>query len=277
MKSLVRWSAALGFVGTSLLGSFLLPNLPALALPDEQVVQKLQAVPVFTITDPKGAPLVASVPNNKDKDKPPISVAPAFLSQRDAQAFVEKLKKDKPEIGKTVQVVPVSMGEVYKIAKDAQSKPNGLNFQYVPVQQEVQSAQTIVTQGGKQEQQFLGTPLFVATGATDKDYVVFPAQNGQQAIPFFFDKQQLQAIVDTIKQQQPNTKIQIQVVPLESVINKLQTSNDPFVQKIELVRSQEAEQFVQSLPADKPDSQPQAPQQGSSKRPQSTAPQAPRR
>lgn len=274
MKSLVRWSATLGLVGTSLLGSFLLPNLPALALPDEQVVQKLQAVPVFTITDAKGAPLVASVPNNQNK---PISVAPAFLSQRDAQAFVDKLKTDKPDIGKTVQVVPVSMGEVYKLGKEGQNKPDGLNFQYVPVQQEVQSAQAIVTQGGKQGQQFQGTPLFVATGATAQEYVVFPAQNGQQTIPFFFNKQQLQTIVDAIKAKQPETKIQIQVVPLESVINKLQTSNDPFVEKIQLVRSQEAEQFVQSLPASKPDNQPAAPQQGSPQRPQQTAPQAPRR
>lgn len=273
MKSLVRWSATLGLLSSSLLSAFLLPNLPALALPDEQVVQKLQAVPVFTITDAKGAPLVASVPNTQNK---PISVAPAFLSQKDAQAFVQKLKTDKPEIGKTVQVVPVSMGEVYKLGKNGQNKPDGLNFQYVPVQQEVQSAQAIVSQI-KQGQQFQGTPLFVATGATAQEYVVFPAQNGQQAIPFFFDKQQLQTIVDTIKQKQPDTKIQIQVVPLESVIQKLQTSNDPFVEKIQLVRSQEAEQFVQSLPASKPDNQPQAPQQGAGQRPQQAAPQAPRR
>lgn len=257
MKSLVRWSAALSIVGSSLLGSVLLPNLPALALPDEQVVQKLQAVPVFTITDTQGAPLVASVPNAQNKQ---IAVAPAFISQRDAQAFVDKLKTDKPELAKTVQVVPVSLGEVYKLGKDGQTKPDGLNFQYVPVQQQVQSAQAIMSQGGKQGQQFAGTPLFVATGATAQEYVVFPQQNGQQAIPFFFDKQQLQTIVDTIKQKQPDTKIQIQVVPLESVIEKLRTSNDPFVEKIQLVRSQEAEQFVQSLPASKPGAQ-QAPQQ----------------
>lgn len=265
MKSLVRWSATLGLVGSSLLGSLLLPNLPALALPDEQVVQKLQAVPVFTITDTKGAPLVASVPNAQNK---PISVAPAFISQRDAQAFVDKLKTDKPDLAKTVQVVPVSLGEVFKMGKDSQNKPDALNFQYVPVQQQVQSAQAIVSQSGKQAQQFQGTPLFVATGATAQEYVVFPQQNGAQAIPFFFDKQQLQTIVDTIKQKQPDSKIQIQVVPLESVIQKLQSSNDPFVEKIQLVRSQEAEQFVQSLPASKPGNQ-QAPQQ--------TAPQAPRR
>jgi nickel transport protein len=266
MKSLVRWSATLGLVGSSLLGSFFIGNLQALALPEDQVVQKLQSVPVFTITDPQGSPLVASVPNGQNKA---VAVAPAFISQRDAQAFVEKLKTDKPDLGKTVQVVPVSMGEVYKLGKDSQSKPDALNFQYVPVQQQVQLAQAIVSQAGQQAQPFQGTPLFVATSDSPQNFLVFPVANGQQAIPFFFDKDQLQGVVDKIKQQQPNTKVQITVVPLESVINKLQTSNDPFVEKIQLVRSQEAEQFVQSLPASRPGNQPQAPQQ--------RAPQAPRR
>lgn len=246
MKSLVRWSATLGLVGSTLLCSFSMGNFPALALPDEQVAKKLQSVPVFTITDAQGAPLVASVPNRQNK---PVAVAPAFISQKDAQAFLEKLKTDKPDLAKVVQVIPVSMSEVYKLARENQNKPEGLNFQYVPVQQQVQSAQALISQTGQQAQQFNGTPLFVATGASAQEYIVFPQQNGQQAIPFFFDKEQLQKIVDDIKKKQPDTKIQIAVVPLESVINQLQNSSDPFVEKIQLVRSQEAEQFVQSLPA----------------------------
>ncbi|MDP8965131.1 MAG: hypothetical protein M3O33_14350 [Cyanobacteriota bacterium] len=263
MKSLVRWSATLGLVGSAMLGSLSIGNLQALALPDEQVVQKLQSVPVFTITDAQGSPLVASVPNGQNKA---VAVAPAFLSQRDAQAFVDRLKTNKPDLAKAVQVVPVSMGDVYKLIKDNQNKPDGLNFQYVPVQQQVQSAQAIVTQAGQQGQQFQGTPLFVATGASPQEFVVFPQPDGQQAVPFFFDKDQLQGIVDKIKQQKPDTKIQITVVPLESLIQKLQSSNDPFVQKIQLVRSQEADQFVQSLPASRPANQ-SSPQQGAPQRP----------
>lgn len=253
MKSLVRWSATLGLVGSTLLGSFCMENLQALALPDDQVAQRLQPIPVFTITDAQGAPLVASVPNSQNKS---VAVAPAFISQRDAQAFIEKLKSDKPDLAKAVQVVPVSMGEVYKLARANQDKPEGLNFQYVPVQQQVQSAQAIVSKPGQQAQQFLGTPLFVATGASDQEFIVFG--ESKQVIPFFFAKEQLQEIVDKIKQQKPDTKIQITVVPLESVIQKLQTSNDQFVEKIQLIRSPEADQFVQSLPAPKSGNQPQA-------------------
>jgi hypothetical protein len=47
----------------------------------------------------------------------PTPVAGVFISQKDAQAFVERLKKEKPELGQTVQVVPVSLAEVYKLKK----------------------------------------------------------------------------------------------------------------------------------------------------------------
>jgi nickel transport protein len=54
MKSLVRWSATVGLVGSALIGSFSYDNLQALALTEDQVVQKLQSVPVFTVTDAQG-------------------------------------------------------------------------------------------------------------------------------------------------------------------------------------------------------------------------------
>ena len=50
-----------------------------LALPQEQILQKLGPVPVFTITDSKGAPLVASVPNAKNK----AAVAGVFINQEE--------------------------------------------------------------------------------------------------------------------------------------------------------------------------------------------------
>ncbi|MGB3204705.1 MAG: Tic22 family protein, partial [Crinalium sp.] len=85
MKSFVRWGATLGLVGTTLLSTSFLGNLQALALPAEQVIQKLQTIPVFTVTDAKGAPLVRSIKNAQNKD---VSVAGIFISQRDAQGFV---------------------------------------------------------------------------------------------------------------------------------------------------------------------------------------------
>ncbi len=267
MKSLVRWSATLGLVGSALLGSFFTENLRALALPEDQVVQKLQSVPVFTVTDPQGSPLVASVPNGQNQTQ---AVAGVFISQRDAQAFVERLKKEKPDLARNVQVVPVSLAEVYKLDRENQNQPAGLDFAYIPVQQQVQSAQALMSQNGQQAQQFQGTPLFVARGGENQGYLTIQ-QNGQSVIPFFFDKEQLQLLVDRFKQQQPNlaSTVKLQAVTLEGVIQTLQTENNPQLNNIVLVPSKEAIDFLrsrtgasgQSAPQAAPQNAPQAPQQ----------------
>jgi len=248
MKSLVRWSATLGLVGSTLVGSFLTNNLPALALTEDQVLQKLRPVPVFTVTDAQGAPLVASIPRG-DNTNQTAALAGVFISQKDAQAFVEKLKTDKPELGKAVQVVPVSLAEVYKLKKENENKPDGLNFAFIPVKEQVQSAQALMSQSGQQAPPFQGTPLFVAKGGQDQGYLTMQ-QNGKAIIPFFFDKEQLQGMVDRFKQQQPNlaSTIKIEVVPLEGVIQTLQKSNDEQLNNIAIVPSQESINFLRSLP-----------------------------
>ncbi|MEQ8468473.1 Tic22 family protein [Coleofasciculus sp. E1-EBD-02] len=238
MKSLVRWSATLGLVGTTLLGSFFGGNLRALALTEQQVMEKLQTVPVFTVTDGEGSPLVASIPSQNNQNE---AVAGVFISQRDAEAFVERLKQEKPELGNQVRVVPVSLAEVYQLDQQSQNQPNGLDFAYIPVQQQVQSAQQLLGQG----QEFRGVPLFVAKGGQEGGYLTIQ-QEGQQVIPFFFDKEQLQNLVNRFKEQQPNlaSSVQIQVVPLEGIINTLQTQDNPQLEQILLIPSQESLQFL---------------------------------
>lgn len=238
MKSFVRWSATLGLVGTTLLGSLFGGNLRAQALTEQQVIEKLQAVPVFTVTDGEGSPLVASIPNQNNQN---AAVAGVFISQRDAEAFVARLKREKPELGNQVRVVPVSLAEVYQLDQQSQNQPNGLDFAYIPVQQQVQSAQQLLGQG----QEFRGVPLFVARGGQEGGYLTIQ-QQGQPVIPFFFDKEQLQNLVNRFKEQQPNlaSSVQIQVVPLEGIINTLETQDNPQLQQILLIPSQESLEFL---------------------------------
>lgn len=244
MKSIVRWGATLGVVGSAVVGSSLMGAMPVLALPQAQVVQKLGPVPVFTITDAKGAPLVASVPKGQNRG----SVAGVFISQRDAQAFVEQLKKKNPDLGKSVRVVPVSLGEVYQLDQANKKKSNALDFTYVPEQQQVNSALALLQQSGQKVNQFNGTPLFVAKAGQKKGYLTIKQAN-QQVIPFFFNKEQLQELLDRFKQQQPNlaSTAEIQVVNLEGVIQALQTRNDAQLNEIMLIPPKASIEYVRSL------------------------------
>jgi ABC-type lipoprotein release transport system permease subunit len=44
MKSLIRWGATLGLIGSALLGSVFSAIMPAWALNEEQIVEKLREV-----------------------------------------------------------------------------------------------------------------------------------------------------------------------------------------------------------------------------------------
>lgn len=250
MKSMFNLGAKLGIVSSAIVGSVMVATMSAIALPQDQIVQKLGPVPVFTITDAKGAPLVAS---NNDNQKQG-GVAGVFINQRDAEEFVNQLKTKNPELAKTVRVVPVSLGEVYKLDQDSGKKPNSLDFAYVPAKQQVDAAMALLKQAGQDEKKFQGTPLFVAKAGKEKGYLTVK-QADKQVIPFFFNKEELQTMLDRFKKQQPDlaSTVEIQVVNLEGIIETMQSRNDTQLNQIMLVPPKESVEFVRGLqPAAQP-------------------------
>lgn len=249
MKSMFSLGAKLGIVSSAIVGSAIFGTMSAFSLPQDQIVQKLGPVPVFTITDAKGAPLVASNDDNKKEG----GVAGVFINQKDAEAFVNQLKTKNPELAKNVRVVPVSLGEVYKLDQASSTKPNSLDFAYVPAKQQVDAAMALLKQSGQDEKKFQGTPLFVAKAGKEKGYLTVK-QADKQVIPFFFNKEELQSMLDRFKKQQPNlaSTVEIQVVNLEGVIETMQSRNDTQLNQIMLVPPKASIDFVRSLPAAQP-------------------------
>ncbi|MCS6814078.1 MAG: hypothetical protein NZ772_11005 [Cyanobacteria bacterium] len=244
MKALARWSKVWGLVGGALISSSVLGVTVALALPDAQVEEKLRPIPVFAIADANGAPLVATPPQGENR--PPV--AGVFISQQDAQAFLDGLRTRNPQLAQGVRVVPVSLGEVYKMERAGRNQANRLEFALVPVKVQVDSAIALLRQSGQQVQEFNGVPLFYATGGRDNGYLTIQ-QGNQQVIPLFFKKEDLQALLDNFKRQQPAlaSSVAIRVVNLEGVIQTLQEKNDPQLNQIVFIPSRESLEYVRSL------------------------------
>ncbi len=236
MKSIIRWSTTITLLGAVTAVGF--GQLKAWALPAQQIIQKLNPVPVFTVTDEQGTPLVASPNESQDSQFTGV-----FISQADANDFVTRLEEQNPDLASKVKVVPVPLGKVYELDKKSQDQGNKLNFTYVPNEQAVTSAKTILDQAGQKYQG--GVPLFVAKGGEDQGYLTIEKES-QQVIPFFFEKQQLENMVSKFKQQQPGlaNTVNIEVVFLEVVIDTLQKSEDQTLSKIVLVPSSESIQFL---------------------------------
>lgn len=243
MKSLVRWSATAGLVGSMLLGTVVTGASRVLAIPQDQILQKLRPVPVFTIANAQGAPLVASPPKGEKGQ----AVAGVFISRADAQAFLDGLKTKNPELAKGVQVVPISLAEVYKLNQDGKGKPESLGFAYVPSQIQVSTAVDLLKKSGQEVKQFAGTPLFVARGGKERGYLTIQ-QGNTSVIPMFFKKEDLQGLLDQFKQQQPAqaATIEVQVLALEGLMQVLQTKDDPQLNQIVLIPPRDSMEFVRS-------------------------------
>lgn len=247
MKSLVRLGAILGIVGSTLLGPSPIGKMSALALPEPQILEKLRSVPVFTVTDAQGAPLIASVPKQGQGQTGNASVAGIFISQKDAQAFVDQLKTTNSQLAASARVTPVSLGEIYRLAQENKGKPDQVLFAFIPAAQQVQSAKTVLQQSGQQVNDLNGVPLFVARGGPENGYLTIQ-RGDKEELPLFFNKEDLQEMVERFKQQQPNvtSTIKIEVVNLERILEALGTENDPSLSQMILIPSRESVEYVRS-------------------------------
>jgi len=250
MKSILRWGATVGLIGSTVLGTWFGSTLKVLALPEADAIKVLQPIPVFTLANDQGAPLVGVDKDNK-------KFTSIFVSQQAAQQFYQQLSKEKPDIAKQVKVQVVSLGEIYKIAIANAKKPDALIFSFVPVTTEIDSAKKILTAAGQQYQG--GVPLYVARGGKDQGYLTIQ-QNNEQYIPFFFEQSQVLKMVDQLKKDKPDlaTTVKIDVVPLESVMSALEEKNDEFLKRIVLWPSEEMIKLIQTTIQQNPKTPPAA-------------------
>ncbi|AFZ46679.1 Tic22 family protein [Cyanobacterium stanieri PCC 7202] len=233
-KSLVNTIRNASIVGATVVSCWLAPMGKLLALPQEVIVEKLQSIPVFTVADEQGAPLVATNGENQNQ-----RVAGVFISKADANNFVQQLRQSNPELGGQVQVIPVSLGEVYEMAEANANQPDGIRFAYVPRQADVEQARRLNSEYRS------GVPLFVATAGDDQGYLTV-RQGNQEFIPFFFEESQVRELVEGFKQSQPDMadSVQIEVVVLEGMISALEQGDDELLERIMLWPSQESIQFI---------------------------------
>lgn len=244
MKSFVRLGAAFGLVSSTLMGVLLAFSPAAIALTDDEIKETLQTVPVFTITDANGSPLI-SAPDGEDG----AAVTGIFISRADAESFLAGLQQGNPDLAEQVRVVPVSLAEVYDIAVANQG--DELDFVFVPMQNEVETAVEILREDGEDisTDEFQGVPLFIARSTSGSGGYLTMQQGDQEVIPVFFKQEELQAMIDRLSQAQPELAgaMDIQVINLEGLISAMQSTDDPDFNQLLLIPPSETLDYVQSL------------------------------
>jgi hypothetical protein len=251
MKSLVRWGTKLGLVGSALLVMAFHGNAPVLALSDQQIKEKLDSVPVFLITNPQGLPL--SRPLQGQNGKKGGSVTGVYMSQQEAQAFIDQLRaaKDKDpklsEIVKSLQVTAVPLGVIYQQLQKTKNQPDRLVFAFKPVDQEVKGAMELLRASGQPVDQLKSPPVFAVRFAPDKGYVpIKVGSQKQEIIPLFLSEEDAKGLLSQVKPKFP--KADIQVIDVDGVITTLQKKNDPWLNQVILFPDKAAREYIQKLP-----------------------------
>lgn len=212
-----------------------------MGLTQEQVMTKLQVVPVFMLLNPEGEILLATPTEGEDQ----IPVAGVFTEGESAQNFLDSLKQSEPQAVETVRVVPVSLAKIYQLSQERRDQ---VQFAFVPVTEQVQVAQAIVQQEDPANAPFQGVPLFAARSGESNAYLTIQ-QGDRQVVMMFLDYQELKMVLERLQQDQPDLAAQmsIQVITLEGLIATLRSSSNGNLEHIELKPSTASLEFVESF------------------------------
>ena len=232
------------------------PTFRAEALTEAQALEKLNGIPVFTITDEKGTPVLGSLPKQSNSPASDKQLLLFFLSPSDAQKMVDQIKTSNPALGSKARVISRSMQDAYQIIKSNTEKK--IAFQIIPDKASIDSARSILTAQGKPADKLPSVPVFFAVSGKDKQAGLLTIeQNGKQLVPFFFDPKDLQGLIDRVKTQQPEiastTKIQVTSLSqvLESMITNANKPN-PDAEKFIFVPSRTAVEQISPPPSTQP-------------------------
>ncbi len=216
----------------------------AIALPEAEAFKRLDAIPVFAVTNQEGIPILASIPNPKDRTRQ-IQVATFFLSQQDAQALIEKLKSSNPSVGMTAKTTSLSMRQAYDLKVKNKYKSESLVFEFLPPKQQIDAAISVLRKNGQNVRQYNDVPLFYGTGGRDSGLLTIEQKN-KKVIPFYFSKQDLQGMLAQLEKKDPqlSSTVKVEVTSLSKVLDSLLKENSAGIQQIILVPDKYSLQYA---------------------------------
>jgi nickel transport protein len=236
MRKLLPISLVSTLVGGSLAGSSLLSSEAAWALSDDAIVAKLQQVPVFIILNSEGQTLTASV---ESEDAEEIKFPVVYFDGETAESTLAEMLSEAQAEGDNAlldsvndaQVEIRSLGwlyEEYYLNNDNETIPPI----YVPIGEAVEAATSIDPNFTPSiDPNLSGVPLFYLTipnGDATEEFYVEGTYNGEDVIPFFLSRDDLQSELDEFadSSDNPAEDFSVRVTSLGRLLNDM-SSDDP--------------------------------------------------
>lgn len=235
LKKLFRSVTVGGFLGCALLTSGIGLS-PADALTEQEIVGKLERVPVFLIVNAEGQPLTASATNRETEEE--VKVPVVFTDATTAEDFLNQAREQDSD----AKVALIDLGTLYEESANDDGTPSPLL--YYPDEQEREAAASIQTN-------FQGVPLFLARQGAEGPYLTI-TQDGETTLPLFFSRDDLQTLLDRYTQENPSESgdISVEVLSLEWLLENMAANDDPQLDeqlsRIRLFPSSDVLQYIRS-------------------------------
>lgn len=196
--------------GTVLASSWLSP-LPAEALSEEVIVDKLEQVPVFIILNSEGQPLTAAAEANNQE----VNVPVVFIDGETAETFLAQAQAE----DQSATIALVDLGTLYQ--ETHFSSESSTPLLYFPIVEELDAAMDMA-------ENFQGVPLFIARQGESGPYLTI-TQEGEASLPMFFSRDDLQVLLDRYAETDAEAarEIVVQVLSLEWLLATMATNDDP--------------------------------------------------
>lgn len=212
--------------------------LPAIALGEEAIVDKLEQVPVFIILNSDGQPLTAATEVNDQEVKVPV----VFIDGAAAEEFLARAQEEDP----SAEVALVDLGTLYQetVLSEAEEVP----LLYLPIGGELETATQL-------QSDFQGVPLFIARQGADGPYLTIN-QDGEASLPMFFSRNDLQTLLDRYQESNAEAAddVVIQVLSLEWLLATMNSNDDPALdaqlEQVRLFPSTEVLNYIRAQEAE---------------------------
>ena len=234
-KSILNKAKSLALVGTTVLSLWLGQSTRVLALPQEEINQKLGQIFVFTISNKEGVPLVG-----KD-DKTGKLVTPIFIAKQDAQTFIQELNKNNPDALKDKSIQPTNLLNIYN---EAFKEDPQITFQFIGQEKQIQEAK-------KANPEYNGVPLFAIFSEDKPLYLTVKNDKDEEVefMPVFFEKERGELMIAEMKKSQPeladNAKIQV-IVPLEIMLARLKEGSED-ISPVEFIPAKDSVEVLEGI------------------------------
>jgi hypothetical protein len=275
----MKYTHSLRLIALGILGSFVIaPHSMVMAMTKQQVLQKLSAVPVFSIiSKDTQQPLVVTATDEKTKKS--ANIVNFFLNPDEAKKFMERLQTDNKDVANKSEVRVSSLALAYAAFQE-QQKDKKVEIAVLPDANSLKQASEILKKNKQDPSKFSGIPLFFPAQKKDTKIAPLslqvPGEKGakQSITPMYLSYDLVSQQLEDAKKKSPEIKdAYVEMTTLGQLVDILEKNDDSLSQSIQLVPSAESLKVVSSYKAYPEPGKP-APKSGEAPKPEPAKPEA---